>query len=112
MSIKANLIIDQGSDFTATIDLVDVTDEVYDLSNYTAFGQIRKNYNSSVSYDFQISTTGPTGQLLLSLHRSISSSMSPGRYLYDIEIVSLSGIVTRVVEGMVTVTPGITRVTS
>jgi hypothetical protein len=35
--------------------------------------------------------------------------MEPGRYLYDVEITSSEGEVSRVVEGVVTVTPGITR---
>lgn len=42
MAIKANLTIDQGTDFSATIDLVDVNDSAFDLTGYTVRGQVRK----------------------------------------------------------------------
>lgn len=35
--------------------------------------------------------------------------LSPGRYLYDLLITAPGGTKTRVVEGIVTVTPGVTQ---
>ena len=36
--------------------------------------------------------------------------MKPGRYVYDVEIVhDVSGSVTRVVEGQMEITPGVTQ---
>jgi len=35
--------------------------------------------------------------------------MSPGRYLYDIDTIDASNNVTRVVEGVLTVTPAVTQ---
>ena len=110
MAIKANLQIDQGTDFAATIDLVDVADQPYDLTGYVAAGQIRKNYAAQTSYDFTINHNNSLGKLFLRLGRDITETMEPGRYLYDVEITSDANTVTRVVEGIVTVTPGITRV--
>jgi len=37
-----------------------------------------------------------------------TSLLKEGRYVYDIVITSNSGVKTRVVEGQVTVTPGVT----
>lgn len=110
MAIKANLIIDQGTDFSATIDLLDVSDNAFDLTGYTTAGQMRKNYASETAYDFTITHNGELGQLFLSMDNTLTNTLDPGRYLYDVEITSSGGTVTRVVEGVVTVKPGITRV--
>lgn len=109
MAIKAHLTIDQGTDFTASIDLVDGSNQAFDLTGYTAEGQIRKNYASETAYDFTITHNDNLGRLFLEMDRSITNSMEPGRYLYDVEIKSSANTVKRVVEGIVTVTPGITR---
>ena len=45
MAILANLFIDQGTDYTITIDTTDSAGEVLDLTGYTAASQIRKTYS-------------------------------------------------------------------
>lgn len=110
MAIKANLVIDQGTDFSATIDVVDANNNIYDLSSYTAAAQMRKNYASASATTFTTSDNGASGQITIELSSNTTAQLEPGRYLYDVEITSTGGIVTRVVEGIVTVTPGITRV--
>ena len=47
MAIIANLYIDQGTDFSITVDCTDVSGEVLNLTGYTAAAQIRKTYSSS-----------------------------------------------------------------
>lgn len=110
MAIKANLVIDQGASFSADIDLVDSNDEIYDLTGYTVASQMRKNYTSSAAVTFVCSTYGANGKIFLTLTSDTTSNIEPGRYLYDVEITSPGGVKTRVVEGVVTVTPGITRI--
>lgn len=110
MAIKANLVIDQGTDFSATIDVVDANNDIYDLSSYTVAAQMRKNYASSTATTFSCTDTDAGGQIVMALSSNTTSQLEPGRYLYDVEITSDGGTVSRVVEGIVTVTPGITRV--
>ena len=110
MAIKANLVIDQGTDFSAIIDVVDSSGNVFDLSSYTAAAQMRKNYASSSATTFTCTDNETGGQITLTLSSSITSTLEPGRYLYDVEITSSSNSITRVVEGIVTVTPGMTRI--
>lgn len=109
MAIKANLVVDQGTTFSATIDLTDPAGEIFNLANYTVAAQMRKNYASSTATSFVATHTGGSGEIQLSLTSTTTSALEPGRYLYDVEITSQGGTVTRVVEGIVTVTPGITR---
>lgn len=111
MAIKANLFIDQGTDFYAIIDVTDTDDNPFDLTGYTAYSQMRKNYASSTAYDFTCVDNNSAGQIELTMPSSITKDLEPGRYMYDVEIVyDASGDVTRVAEGIVTVNPGITRV--
>ena len=110
MAIKANLVVDQGANFTATIDVADANDAVFNLTGYTVAAQMRKNYTSSTATTFTASHTGVLGKINLGLSANTTAAIEPGRYLYDVEITSSGGTITRVVEGIVTVTPGITRI--
>jgi len=112
MAIVANLVIDQGSDFSSTITLEDNVGNAIDLTNYTIRGQVRKTYTSSTSYPFtttKLTSQGP-GKIKIQLTPTQTGTMKPGRYVYDVEIVHTTGTpVVRVVEGQVTVTPRVTR---
>ncbi len=110
MAIKANLVIDQGTDFSAVIDLVDTNGEIYNLNGFSVSAQMRKNYMSSSAVTFISSHNGVGGKITLILSNTSTALIEPGRYLYDVEITSSGGIVTRVVEGIATVTPGMTRI--
>jgi len=111
MAIKANITIDQGTDFEATIDLSDVDGNPYDLTGHLVASQMRKNYaSSSPAATFVTSNNQAAGQITLSLDRQYTNQLEPGRYLYDVEITSSANTTTRVVEGTVVVTPGITRI--
>jgi uncharacterized lipoprotein NlpE involved in copper resistance len=49
------------------------------------------------------------GQVTLTLTSGASSSMAAGQYIYDLEIESATGVVTRLIEGKVTLNREITR---
>lgn len=110
MAIKANIVIDQGTDFSATIDVLDANNDVFDLTGYTPASQMRKNYASASATTFTATDNNTGGQIIIQLTSNTTSQLDPGRYLYDVEITSSGGEVTRVVEGIATVTPGITRI--
>jgi len=72
--------------------------------------QMRKSYSSSTVYNFTTSLyDAAQGKVRLQLNNAQSSAIPAGRWLYDVEITSPSGTKTRVIEGIVTVTPEITR---
>ena len=109
MATKANITIDQGTTFSTVISLADDEDVAVDLTGYTANSQIRKHYSSSNSQSFSISLGGTSGTITLSLTSTQTSNLTPGRYVYDVELTSSSNVVSRIVEGIVTVTPEVTR---
>ena len=110
MAIIANLFIDQGTDFTVTVDVSDATGGILDLTGYSAAAQIRKTYGSSSKVDFSTSTGTPSqGKVTMSLTDTQTSALESGRYVYDLNITSGGGVTTRVVEGQAIITPGVTR---
>jgi hypothetical protein len=123
MAIKSNLTIDQGSDFSATVDVLASNGQLFDLTGYTARSQIRKNFvTSTITANFICTHNDNGGKITLELPNADvvdgttvtqvgTNSIEPGRYLYDVEIVSNAStpVVTRVLEGTITVTGGITK---
>lgn len=108
MATYSNLFIDQGSDFNFSVDLATEGASV-NLAGYSARGQIRKSYTSSTATNFII-TIDDSDTLSASLTAAQTGALKPGRYVYDIEILSgdATPIVTRVVEGQIDVTPRVT----
>jgi hypothetical protein len=108
MAIYANLTIDQGSAFESSVDVTGADGSAIDLTTYTVRGQIRKSYQSSTAVDF-VTTKNADGEIGLSITSSTSGGIKAGRYVYDVEIESSAGVVTRVLEGQVEVTPRVTQ---
>lgn len=109
MAIKANIIVDQGSTFNTTIDITDENDQPLNLSGYSGQAQMRKHYTSSNAVAFGVSINPVQGSVALSLTANATIQITPGRYVYDVELTDSDGIVSRIVEGIVTVTPNVTR---
>ena len=107
MAAVHNLYIDQGADFSAQIGIYDDSNLPWNLAGYTGSAKIKKSYYSSTSVDFTVSVNG-NGTVSLSLPSSSTSNMEQGRYLYDVVITSNGGVKTRVIEGIVTINPGVT----
>lgn len=109
MAIKANLIIDQGTTYSTDLQLTDDAGNVIDLTSYTAAAQIRKTYTSSSATNFTVTIGASTGLVTLSLTANQTSNITAGRYVYDVELTSAGGVVSRIIEGIVTVTPQVTQ---
>jgi hypothetical protein len=111
MAIKANIVIDQGADFSSTITVTDAAGDAVDLTGYTGSGQIRKHYTSNTATNFSVSFGSPrtSGTITLALSRDVTSAIESGRYVYDVEITSGANTRSRLVEGIATVTPEVTR---
>lgn len=108
MATKSNLVIDQGATFSTDLTLTDENGDVLNLIGYTANSQIRKWYTSTNSVSFSASTNTDAGIVTLSLTANQTAALTAGRYVYDVEI-SDGTTISRIVEGIVTVTPNVTR---
>jgi hypothetical protein len=107
----SNIVINQGSDFSQVFNLADSSNDQIDLTGFTLSAQIRKHAGSSVSVDLNPTVVTPStqGGIRITLTDVQTSTLKPGRYVYDILITDTSGLKTRVVEGSAIVREGVTR---
>lgn len=108
MAAKVNIVIDQGTTFNTTYTIHDVNDEPIDFTGYSASSQMRKSYSSSSYAQFVVGLSS-IGQVTLSMDAATTNDITAGRYVYDVEVENVSGIKSRIVEGIVTVTPQVSR---
>ena len=107
----SNLVINAGSDFSQTFDLIESHDSgALNLDGFTVTSQFRKHAWSSSKHDFTtVIMDASGGKILISLTAAASNVPKPGRYVYDIIITNGASEKTRVVEGSVLIREGVTR---
>ncbi len=108
MAAVANLSIDQGATFTSDITVKDINGDVFNLTGFTAVAKLAKGYASTrtrTAMTTAFATDRTTGVLTISLTANQTAALDPERYVYDVEITSSTGTVTRVLEGVITVRP-------
>jgi len=112
MAAYVELYMDQGANFRNVINLTDdVTNSTISLLNYNVRSQMRRSYysiNASANIVCTI-TDSSNGEITMSLGSANTSNIKAGRYLFDFETVDGNGFVSRVLEGIITVTPQVTR---
>lgn len=107
MALKQNISIDQGSDFSIEFDVTDASDDPIDFSTHEISAQLRKHFESSNSTSFSCSGYS-NGAILIALTSDQTVLLTPGRYMYDV-IADNSGTKSRIVEGIATINPLITK---
>jgi nucleoside-triphosphatase THEP1 len=112
MAAYVELYMDQGATFNNVINLADdITSANINVSGYTVRSQMRRSYysaNATANIVCTI-TDAANGEITMSLAAANTSAIKAGRYLFDLETVDTIGTTTRVLEGIITVTPEITR---
>ena len=109
MAVPAvNITIEQGADFASTFTITNSDGTAYNLLNNTAVAKLKKFPESETSYSFSTSITVSTGKITISMGNDVTSTIPSGRYYYDILLTnSVSGLKTRVIEGMAFVSAAI-----
>jgi glutamine cyclotransferase len=110
MAIIQNLTIDQDADFTQTLTIKDSTGTVVDITGQTVTSKMRKTHLSSSATSFTTAiVSGTDGTCSITLTDSVTAALTEGRYVWDLTTTDGSSLVTRRLEGRVTVTPSVTR---
>lgn len=114
MAKKLNILVDQGTDYSANIYVTDSSNTLIDLvtGGYSANAYIRKTYSSLTGTAFVTtigSVGGQTGILTLSLSSTASANLTAGRYVYDVIVKSSANVRSRAVEGIITVMPRVAK---
>tara|TARA_B100000927_G_C16454058_1_gene465066 strand:- start:466 stop:807 length:342 start_codon:yes stop_codon:yes gene_type:complete len=112
MAAIANLRLDQGTTFSSNITLAGNDGAAWDLTGHTVAAKMAKGYESTKTrITMTTAVANPTtGIITLSLTSAQTSALdAPARYVYDVEVTNTtSGVVTRVIEGIITVRPNVT----
>ena len=112
MAAYVELYMDQGATFSNFINITDdLTNVPVNVSGYTVTSQMRRSYysaNATANIVCTI-TNAAIGEITLSLSSSNTAIIKPGKYLFDVKTTDASNIVSRILEGIVTVTPQTTK---
>jgi hypothetical protein len=104
------LLIEQGASFSTTINVSDSAGAAINLYGYTASSQMRKSFYATSNTTISATVTGNSnGEITLSMTAANTAALTPGRQVFDLLITSPSAIKTRVVEGIIVISPGVTR---
>ena len=104
------LTIEQGANYSTTVTVNDSNGSPTNLTNYTAAAQLRKSYYSTTATDFTVAVTdAAAGQITMSITSANTANLAPGRYVYDLLITSPTSVKSRVIEGIATILPSVTR---
>ena len=107
-----NQEIDQGSTFSKQITVYETDGTtIQNLTGYSAASQIRKNYTSTAYTTIlaTIQTPATNGIIVMSLTAVDTAGLKSGRYVYDLQITAADDTVTRVIEGVITIRPEVTK---
>jgi len=108
----ANLTLDAGASFSSNVDVTLADNSPYDLTNYTVQANMSKGYARTQNrIPFNITTGNIEGIITISLTPEQTIELEEGRYVYDVQITNtISGEVTRVIEGIITVNPSVSAI--
>ena len=111
MASILNQVIDQGSTFSKQITVYETDGStIQNLTGYTASSQLRKIYTSTAYTTINATNNSPTsGIIIMSLTATQTAALKSGRYVYDLQITAADSTVTRVIEGVITFRPEVTK---
>jgi len=110
-----NILIEQGATYDQTFTW-EVSGSPVNLTGYTARMQFRDSMASptkvvefGVTTGATITLGGAAGTIRVQLTATATAALNAGSYVYDLELVSGAGVVTRLLQGAVSVNPEVTR---
>lgn len=112
MSEYVELYIDKGADFSTTIEINDDdTNLPQDLNGVTIRGSLKRSLvstNATASFVCTTDVANSNGTIFISMSAANTSNLKVGTYFFDILTISASNTYSRLIEGVVHVTPSIT----
>lgn len=112
MFARQNLEIYQGDDFAVAVQVLGADGLPADLTGYTALAQIRFDVADK---DFEVACEIATvvdienSQVNLSIHHDVTTLLTEGRYVWDMQLTSPTDVVTTVIAGSVSVVLEVSR---
>ena len=108
-AINIDLTLEQGVDYSVDFTIRNTDGTPLNLTGYASSCYMRKTYGSTVAYPFNVSFINRlTGDIAISMASSVTSGISGGRYVYDIVLTDPNSVKSRVIQGNILVSPGVT----
>lgn len=110
-----NITCDQGATFSRTLTWTDPAKNPRNLTGYTARMHVRTTADATTTLielttaNSRISLGGTAGTITLTISATDTAALTPGKYVYDLELVSGGGVVDRLIEGNFVVKAEVTR---
>lgn len=110
-----DIIADQGATFLRSVALKSSAKNPVTLANYTGRMQIRETVSSTSIIEDQTTANGRltinanAGTIQILIPPADMEAITPGIYVYDLELEDADGDVTRVVHGKFTVRAEVTK---
>ena len=110
-----NMTCNQGATFKRTITWTNPNKTPINLTGYTARMQVRTSAAANTvvleltTDNGRITLGGTSGTVDLLVAANVTANLTPALYVYDLEVVSGGGEVTRLVEGNFNVKAEVTR---
>jgi hypothetical protein len=109
MSGKYNIVADQGATFNLNF-TVATDDTPWNLTGYTFAMQVRHySYDADTLLNITSATMNSSGSVAVTVSATTMNTVPPGRWVYDIELTSSGGQVTRILEGRFIVKAQVTQ---
>jgi hypothetical protein len=118
MATTANLLVQQGTTYSARIAVKDSSDTAINLSGYTTRGTARHSYGSTgvlVDLAPAVVSGSPanwdslaSGLVDIDLSASTTATLPVAQGVYDVEMYNDAGTVTRILQGKVLISPEVT----
>jgi hypothetical protein len=104
------LNLDQGADFSFDMTVTNDDGTSKNITGYNFSSSMKKSYYSAnVAANLTSTIINASGGVVrFSINAANNSTIKAGRYLFDVKQIDTSNNVTRIVEGLITVNPGIT----
>lgn len=111
MAQFVELSMDQGTSFSVDLTVINEDGSARDIANSTFTCSIRKSYySSSPTANLTITAAdAANGIIYANATAAVTSNIRPGRYLFDIKETTTSNTVSRLIEGIITVYPQVTK---
>ena len=102
-----NLVIAQGADFSEVFTSTETDGTISNLNGFTGVSKLKKHPTAVQSTSFTVGITTTSGEVSIAMTSGVTTTLKPGRYFYDVFLTAATNAVSRLVEGQVEVTAGI-----
>jgi hypothetical protein len=111
-----NTVIEKGATFELTVTYKDATGAAVDLTTWTVRMQVRETPSSSTiiltsegGSPTIVLTKNSSGVISATVSAANTAALTPATAFYDIEAQNASGVVRRVLQGRIIISPDVTR---